>query len=187
MTDYRKLCIEIFGTDDERELREIASRQRSGRKKALSKKDTEAIIEMQQQGKTTKEIAEHFGVSRQTISKYLNKPLNDNYVMRIDFMYKQKICTEIYVDFTHKKINIVNRTNDIMKRAFGINENPTWQDFEDFLADRCFPKERAMCKTILGRIGIDSYDPFQIVEKTNGRTAEDNQYLRFTRKRRMAF
>ena len=178
MTDYRKLCIEIFGTDDETELREIADRQRSGRKKALSKKDTEAIIEMQQQGKTTKEIAEHFGVSRQTISKYLNKPLNDNYVMRIDFMYKQKICTEIYVDFTHKKINIVNRTNDIMKRAFGINENPTWQDFEDFLADRCFPKERAMCKTILGRIGIDSYDPFQIVEKTNGKTGITKGELR---------
>ena len=57
MTDYRKLCIEIFGTDDETELREIADRQRSGRKKALSKKDTEAIIEMQQRGKTTKEIA----------------------------------------------------------------------------------------------------------------------------------
>ena len=58
MMDYRKLCIEIFGTDDETELREIAGRQRSGRKKALSKKDTEAIIEMQQRGKTTKEIAE---------------------------------------------------------------------------------------------------------------------------------
>ena len=38
MTDYRKLCIEIFGTDDETELREIADRQRSGRKKALSKR-----------------------------------------------------------------------------------------------------------------------------------------------------
>lgn len=110
MTDYRKLCIELFGTDDETELREIAGKQRSGKKKALSKKDTEAIIEMQQQGKTTKEIAEHFGVSRQTISKYLNKPLNNDYVMRIDFMYKQKICTEIYVDFTHKKIKILNRT-----------------------------------------------------------------------------
>lgn len=187
MTDYKKLCIELFGTDDENELREIAGRLCSGRKKALSKEDTETIIKMQQQGKTTKEIAEHFGVSRQTISKYLNKPLTDDYVMRIDFMYKQKICTEIYVDYTHKRIKIVNRTNDIMKRAFGVNETPTWKDFEEFLADRCLPKARAMRKTILSRIGIDSYDPIQIVEKTNGRTAEDNQYLKFTYRRRMAF
>jgi IS30 family transposase len=187
MTDYRKLCIELFGTDDEVELRKIAGRLCSGRKKALSKEDTETIIQMQQQEKTTKEIAQHFGVSRQTISKYLNKPLTDDYVMRIDFMYKQKICTEIYVDYAHQKIEIINRTNDIMKRAFGINENPTWQDFEEFLADRCLPKSRAMCKTILNRIGIDSYDSFQIIEKTKGRTAEDNQYLRITKRRRIAF
>lgn len=188
MTDYKKLCLELFGTDDEAQLRKIAGRLASGRKKALSKNDIDTIIKMQQQGRTTKEIAEYFGLSRQTISKYLNKPLTDDYTMRIDFMYKQRVCTEIYVDYMHEKIKIVNRTNDIMKRAFGVNESPTWQEYEDFLADRCLPKARAMRKTILSRIGIDSYDPIQIVEKTNGRTAEDNQYLKFTyRKRRMAF
>ena len=34
--DYRKLCMELFGTDDETELRKIAGRLRGGRKKALS-------------------------------------------------------------------------------------------------------------------------------------------------------
>lgn len=187
MTDYRKLCLELFGTDNETELRTIAGKLASGRKKALSNNDVELAIKMQQQGKTTKQIAEHFSVSRQTISKYLNKPLTDDYVMRIDFMYKQKVCTEIYVDYMHKKIKIVNRTNDIMKRAFGINEFPSFEDYEDFLADRCLPKARAMRRTILSRIGIDSYDPIQIVEKTNGRTAEDNQYLKFTYRKKMAF
>lgn len=187
MTDYKELCLELFGTDDESELRAIAGKLASGRKKALTNKDVELAIEMQQQGKTTKQIAEYFGVSRQTISKYLNKPLTDDYVMRIDFMYKQKVCTEIYVDYMHKKIKIVNRTNDIMKRAFGINDSPTWDDYEEFLENRCFPKTRAMCKTILNRIGIDSYDPIQIAEKTNGRTAEDNQYLKFTYRKKMAF
>ena len=107
--------------------------------------------------------------------------------MRLDFMYKQKVCTEIYVDFEHKQIKIINRTNDIMKRAFGVNENPTWEDFESFLEERCFPNSRAMKKTILQRIGVDSYDPLQILELNRGRTAEDNQYINFTRKRRLAF
>ena len=187
MKDYRKLCIELFGTDDENELRKIAGRLRGGRKKALTEKDIAFALELQTKGVGTKEIADYFGVSRQTISKYLNKPLTDSYVMRLDFMYKQKVCTEIYVDFEHKQIKIINRTNDIMKRAFGVNENPTWEDFESFLEERCFPNSRAMKKTILQRIGVDSYDPLQILEMNKGRTAEDNQYINFTRKRRLAF
>ena len=192
MKDYRELCIELFGTDDENELRKIAGRLRGGRKKSLTEKDIENAIKMQGRGMSTKKIADYFGVSRQTvsrqtISKYLNKPLTDSYVMRLDFMYKQKVCTEIYVDFEHKQIKIINRTNDIMKRAFGVNENPTWEDFESFLEERCFPNSRAMKKTILQRIGVDSYDPLQILEMNKGRTAEDNQYINFTRKRRLAF
>ena len=187
MKDYRKLCIELFGTDDENELRKIAGRLRGGRKKALTEKDIAFALELQTKGVGTKEIADYFGVSRQTISKYLNKPLTDSYVMRLDFMFKQKVCTEIYVDFEHKQIKIINRTNDIMKRAFGVNENPTWEDFESFLEERCFPNSRAMKKTILQRICVDSYDTLQILELNKGRTAEDNQYINFTRKRRLAF
>lgn len=185
MDDYRELCIKLFGTDDIYELEKISKRIFSGRKKALNKYDVEQIIKMQKDGKTTKEIADYYGVSRQTISKYINKPLNEDYTLRIDFMFKQKVCTEIYVDFIDEKINICNRTDDIIKRAFGINENPTWQDFNDFLEERCFPKSRAMCKSILRELKIDSYDPLQILELTNGRTADDNQYLKFTWKKRM--
>ena len=187
MKDYRELCIELFGTDDETELRKIAGRLRGGRKKSLTEKDIENAIKMQGRGMSTKKIAEHFGVSRQTISKYLNKPLDGDYVMRLDFMFRQKVCTEIYVDFANKQIKIINRTNDIMKRAFGVNENPTWEDFESFLEERCFPNSRALKKIILNRIGVDSYDPLQILELNKGRTAEDNQYIKFTRKRRLAF
>ena len=187
MKDYRKLCVELFGTDDETELRKIAGRLRGGRKKSLTEKDIENAIKMQGRGMSTKKIAEHFGVSRQTISKYLNKPLDGDYVMRLDFMFRQKVCTEIYVDFANKQIKIINRTNDIMKRAFGVNENPTWEDFESFLEERCFPNSRALKKIILNRIGVDSYDPLQILELNKGRTAEDNQYIKFTRKRRLAF
>ena len=187
MTDYRKLCIDLFGTDNETELKDIADRLKGGRKNKLTETDVKNAIEMQKNGKTTAEIAQTFNVSRQTISKYLNKPLNGNYVMRLDFMFRQKVCTEIYVNFADKKIKIVNRTNDIMKRAFGINENPDWNDFEQFLEERCFPKSRAFRKTILKKIGADGYDTLQILEKTDGRTAEDNQYVRFTRKELYAF
>ena len=185
MEDYRKLCIELFGTDDKEELRRIAGRLKGGRKKVLSDYDISRIIEMQQEGRTTGEIAENFGVSRQTISKYLNRPLGGSYVMRLDFMFRQKVCTAIYVDYEHRQIHIINRTNDVMKRAFGNNEAPTWEDLEAFLEERCFPRTRAMQKVLLRKLGIDYYDPIQIIELTKGRTAEDNQYITITRKARI--
>ena len=187
MKDYRKLCLELFGTDDENELRAIAGRLRGGRKKALTEQDLQRIIELQKAGKTTNEIAALFGVSRQTISKYLNKQPDSDYALRLDFMFRQKVCTEIYVDFIGKHIKIINRTDDIMKRAFGKNENPTWQDFEEFLEERCMPRSRAFCKTILRKIGLDHYDALQILEATKGRTAEDNQYINFTYRKGTAF
>ena len=114
-TDYRKLCIELFGTDNVDELKRIAGKQQSGRKRALNEKDVGKIIEMQQKGLTTGKIAEHFGVSRQTISKYLNAFPPGNYTMRMNYMLRQKVCTEIYVDFLNEKISIINRSRAIWK------------------------------------------------------------------------
>ena len=183
MIDYRKLCIELFGTDDVEELREIAEKKQAGRKKVITEKDKANMIKLLSEGKTTAEVAALYNVSRQTVSKYINTFPDDNYRLRIDFMFKQKVCTEIYVDFLHERIKIVNRTDDIMKRAFGTNENPDWKDFRDFLESRCMPRSRSFCKTILKRTGIDSYDELQIVEKNKGRTAEDNQYMNFVYRR----
>ena len=74
---------------------------------------------------------------------------------------------------------IQNKTKDMLHRAFGVIENPTWNDFEMFLKDRCFSSTRGNAKEILKELQLTSYDPLQIVEKTRGRTAEDNMWLKF--------
>ncbi len=178
-TDYRKLCIELFGTDDVDMLKKIAKKQKSGRKKALNSEDIKKIIEMQRQNLSTKAIAEHFGVSRQTISKYLNAFPDGCYTMRMNYMFRQKVCTEIYVDFLNEKISVINRTDDMLRRAFGVIENPTWTDFNYFLRERCFPRERGNADKMLEAMGISDFDPIQIIEATKGRMAEDNQYINF--------
>ena len=79
-----------------------------------------------------------------------------------------------------------NKQNQQMKtiieslRAFGINRNPTWEDFLEFLEDRCFPRTRDNLKLILQDLELDFYDPFYIIEKTKGRMGEDMQWLRVT-------
>ena len=93
-------------------------------------------------------------------------------------MFKQYPCTVIDIDFLKQKIYIQNKTDDIIHRAFGVVENPSWDDFELFLEDRCFPRERGNCRSILCSMGLTDYDPLQIIEKTQGRMAEDKQWIK---------
>lgn len=97
--------------------------------------------------------------------------------MILHFMDDDGICTIIHADFMKEEITIENRTDDILHRAFGINEKPTWDDFEYFLEDRCFPRTRDKLKLVLKDIGVDHYDPLTIIRKTHGRMAEDQQWI----------
>lgn len=194
----RKLCRDIFGTDNPDELRKIARKageydrmmnrehpanvRGAGRKQRLVQEDVDYLIELYHQGKTVTWLAEYFDISRPTIYKYLKSEIrfaqDPAITMRMVFMYREKECTVIDVDFLHKKIYIRNKTKDILHRAFGMVEEPDWQDFEDFLESRCFPVTRANLKQILRDLDLQYYDPLQIIEKTEGRMAEDHQWLR---------
>jgi len=180
-TDYRKLCLELFGTDDVDELRKIAGKQNArnaGRKKKFSDVQTAEMRSLRSKGVSVNDIAEKYHTSRQMIEKYLNTKPAPGYTMRITYMNRQKPCTEIDVDFLNRNIHIQNFTDDTLHRAFGKKEAPTWSDFEDFLQYRCFPKTRGNARDILNELNIQTYDPMQIVEKTHGRISDDNMWLK---------
>ena len=180
--DYRALCIELFGTDDEQQLREIAknlnNNRNAGRKKKLNKKDVADIRTLLNGGISVADIARRYNTTRQTIYKQLKEPC-DKSTMQIRYMFKSRICTIIDVDFLNETIDIVNLTEDILHRAFGTITQPTWKQFEEFLAERCFPATRGNVKALLKELGLMAYDPLQIVEKTAGRTAEDELWMQF--------
>lgn len=175
----------MFGTDDAAELEKIAEtiRQKNprnaGRKKKFSEEDILNMRASQAAGVTINEIARQYGTSRQVVSKYLGEKPHAGCTMRLTYMYRQRPCTVIDVDFLRKKVYIQNRTDDILHRAFGINEKPAWKDFELFLRERCFPETRGLLRKELERLGVDDYDPLQIAEKFSGRTAEDTMWLKF--------
>lgn len=197
MDEMRELCLRIFGTDRPEELQTIASKaerydrmfrqeypvnsRNAGRKMKFAQDGQDAMIRMYQDGTPVKEIARRFDTTRQTVYKYIKaaKRVRENpYVtMRMNYKYKDQLCTTIDVDFYHKKIYVENHTSDIIHRAFGVVQNPDWERFEEFLESRCFPQSRAELKNVLRDIGLDSYDPLQIIEKTGGRMAEDKQWI----------
>lgn len=184
-TDYQKLCVDLFGTDDVAKLERIAAElktkntRNAGRKKKFTAADVVAMEKLLAQGYTVQQVAKRFGTSRQIVAKYLNPTPQNGCTLRITYMYKHRPCTLIDVDFLREKVYVQNRTDDLLHRAFGMIENPTWVDFQEFLKSRCFPPTRGNIKLELQALGLTDYDPLQIIEKTHGRTAEDDLWLKF--------
>lgn len=176
----------------------------AGRKQAFTAEQILRIKKRHDAGETVTALAKEYGVSRQTLSSYLNQKERDSeqiylttrkwaelnskfrgidtteYQMRMDYMCKDELCTTILIDFGNQRIAVQNETEDLLHRAFGIKAKPTWEDFEEFLEERCFPKMREHLRLVLEDVGVDSYDPLAIVEKTKGRMAEDLQWIKIS-------
>ena len=99
------------------------------------------------------------------------------YKMRLLYMYNDYVCTVIDVDEPGRKVAIKNYTNNPLFRAFGVNTEPTYEDYEELLESRCFPRTRDKMKLMLKEFDIPFYDPFLIVEKTEGRMEEDDFHI----------
>ena len=103
------------------------------------------------------------------------------YPLRMFYMYKDKICTIIDIDEIKQTVYIKNFTDNILFRAFGIGEHPDFALYEEFLKSRCFPESRDKMKLVLGELNLPFYDPLLIIEKTEGRMAEDDFWIRIER------
>lgn len=101
--------------------------------------------------------------------------------LRLWYMFHDEICTIIDVDERNKIVKLHNYTDSYLKRAFGRNTEPDFEDYEEFLESRCFPRSRDKMKLVLDDLGIPFYEPLLIIEKTKGRMAEDDFWIRIER------
>lgn len=91
------------------------------------------------------------------------------------------VVTLIDVNERERKVKIKNYTDKIMFRAFGVMEEPDYNQYIEFLESRCFPESRDKMKLILKDLALPFYDPIMIIEKTEGRMAEDDFWIRIER------
>lgn len=176
----------------------------AGRKRILTEEQLVAIKKRHEEGETITALAQEYGISRQALSKTMNAKSKDadivchsleqwkkqnqdfqiedteRYKMRMDYMCENQNCTSILIDFQNRTILVKNDTENPLHRAFGIKAKPDWQDFEDFIRERCVPESRIGMKMFLSELGLDVYDPLAIIEKTHGRMAEDLQWIRLS-------
>lgn len=101
--------------------------------------------------------------------------------LRLWYYYKNEVCTIIDADERNKIVQVYNYTNDHIMKAFGKSTEITYEMFEAFLESRCFPRERDKIKLELRELDLPFYDPMMIIEKTEGRMAEDEFWIRMER------
>jgi len=99
-------------------------------------------------------------------------------LLKLEFYDGEILCTKIIADFTDETVSVENTTEHIVKTAFGKNAVPTWEDFQNFLEERCVSRSRSGIREYLEAIGVEEYNPMEIIKKTSGRMAEDNQWLK---------
>lgn len=101
--------------------------------------------------------------------------------LRLWYGQGEDIYTIIDVSPPQRRVTVYNYTKDLMRRAFGKIESPTYEQYEAFLESRCFPRSRDKMKLMLEELDLPFYDPLMIVEKTEGRMADDDFWLRIER------
>lgn len=98
-------------------------------------------------------------------------------LMTIRYYNGDSLCTEICADRTARDLRIDDHTENPVKSAFGNNRFPSWDDLEEFLEERCIPRQRAGMREYLDALGLEEYDPLAIIQKTKGHMAEDDQWM----------
>ena len=127
----------------------------------------------------------------QAISEYFKCPISqeyDNFLAQVKqighsllvlyFYNGTELTTKIAVDKTLKTLAIHNQSSNPLFTAFGVNAHPNWNDFQYFLEDRCIPKGRDGLKYYLEELGLTSYEPLEIIRKTQGKMAEDHCWIK---------
>ena len=81
-----------------------------------------------------------------------------HHVVQYEYFDREALCSTIVCDFTDKTLRVKNHTENLLKTAFGVKIKPVWDDFMEFMAERCVPKTRDNLSEILKELNLNSYD-----------------------------
>ena len=95
------------------------------------------------------------------------------------FMNKDSVSTEIEYDRDSRIVEFVNHTSNPLHCAFGVKKHANWDDLEDFISSRVFPRERFGKNHILAALGLSSYNSWDIIKKNHGAQLDDYSWVKF--------
>lgn len=115
----------------------------------------------------------------QEYTAFINAARDKRHDLLILHYYDDKtLCTKICADRTTRQLAIENMSVPLFSTAFGANQTPNWEDLMIFLESRCVPRQRDGLQHYLSQLGLDRYEPLEIIRKTAGRMAEDACWIK---------
>lgn len=138
----------------------MANDRNAGRKPILSEDTILNIEKRYLAGESLAAISDEYGVSRQALYKRLRQKRNKS--VRIDYVIDGRQVAEIDADLNKRDIRVLNYTLELSKRPFGFRENPSWNDFREFV-------EREYLK----QLGVNEPGTFLITEGQKRFRVED--------------
>lgn len=95
----------------------------------------------------------------------------------ISVFWKDELTAE--VDIQNNKVDIKKYTSDPIKQFFLAFNSMDIVGFSDLLEARCWERERVDILDLLRKIGLDEYDPIEIVRRTFGVSYNDSIWFKF--------
>ena len=95
-------------------------------------------------------------------------------------VYDKNVKTAyIYISADRKTVKYKRFTQGIRYLVPYAFDNPTLEQLYDFLESRCMDKRRTQLPEYLKLLGLDEYNPYEIVKITHGTMMEDFMWLKF--------
>ncbi len=96
--------------------------------------------------------------------------------IRFEVYYKNMLCT-----YVHNKGDVVYASRYVQHPVYQIfaQDKMTRYQLNEVLRLRCWEQERADIDVILKLLGLEHYEPYEIVKRTHGVSANDHIWIRF--------
>ena len=138
---------DINKTQNEREIerlnRKLKRVMEEYAKCAKERDELRAAINVakRKKGRPGLSTAQKAGVSLGTVSNVIDEAKKSSRIVYV-YMDRKKPATLLDIYPAINRLEIWNFTDDLISRAFGSREKPSWQEYEQFLEDRCMPRTR---------------------------------------------
>lgn len=108
----------------------MKNERNAGRKSKIEKQELEKIKTRIADGEKVSVIAKEYGISRQALHRKLSEGSS---TIVLDYVVDDICATRIEMDLRSETLHVINYAQAISKRAFGIHDNPVWNDLIDLL------------------------------------------------------
>lgn len=98
--------------------------------------------------------------------------------IEFEYLKKDKVVARVYVDVENNRVEQEMFTDNILDVPIP-NPKKNIETLMYFFETRCFPRTRANAKQLLNDLGLDAYNPYDIVKVTRGRLWDDYYWIRF--------